>query len=124
MPNKKVELSGGAIDVIHALFFRGALQDGELPSKAGVGELRDLGLAETRRTETVFKGGNHFTFLTPAGNEYARQFLVETRFGDQKHPESELTIKLFFDVVPCLEQIEALRAAIDISMRHIGLRQG
>lgn len=29
------ELSGAAGDVLHALFFRGALVDGDLPSKAG-----------------------------------------------------------------------------------------
>jgi hypothetical protein len=36
------ELSGAAGDVLHALFFRGALVDGDLPSKAGAAELREL----------------------------------------------------------------------------------
>ena len=84
MSTKKVELSGAAADVIHALFFRGALQDGDLPSKAGTSELRELGFAETRHTATKFKEGDYFTFLTPSGAEYARQFLVETRFGTAK----------------------------------------
>ncbi|WP_354692685.1 hypothetical protein [Phytobacter sp. RSE-02] len=40
------ELSGAAVDVLHALFFRGALVDGDLPSKAGAAELRELGYRE------------------------------------------------------------------------------
>jgi hypothetical protein len=32
------ELSGAAGDVLHALFFRGALVDGDLPSKSGAAE--------------------------------------------------------------------------------------
>lgn len=42
------ELSGAAEDVLHALFFRGALESGDLPSKSGAAELRAAGLAETR----------------------------------------------------------------------------
>lgn len=121
MSTKKVTLSGAATDVIHALFFRGALQDGDLPSKSGVAELRDIGFAETRHTATEFKGGIYFTFLTPAGVEYARQFLVETRFGAQKDPAREITIKLYLDVTPCLGQLDALRAAIESSAKSTGL---
>lgn len=122
MSTQKVNLSGAATDVIHALFFRGALQDGDLPSKVGASELRELGFAETRHTTTVYKGGNYFTFLTPAGIEYARQFLVETRFGAQKDPAREITIKLYLDTTPCLEQLDVLKKAIEASLKNTGLR--
>lgn len=81
MSTQKVNLSGAATDVIHALFFRGALQDGDLPSKAGAIELRELGFAETRHTTTAYKGGNYFTFLTAEGQEFAIKHLADTRFG-------------------------------------------
>ena len=121
MSTQKVNLSGVATDVIHALFFRGALQDGDLPSKTGVSELRDLGFVETRHTATEFKGANYFTFLTPAGIAYARQFLIETRFGAPKDPDREITIKLYLDVTPCLGQLDALREAIESSAKSTGL---
>ncbi|GJL47092.1 hypothetical protein ACX3OY_22660 [Citrobacter farmeri] len=40
MSNKMITLSGAATDVLYALFFRGALQSGGLPSKSGSAELR------------------------------------------------------------------------------------
>lgn len=75
------ELSGAAGDVLHALFFRGALVDGNLPSKAGAAELRELGYVKTQDTVTPFCGEHHFNFLTPAGQEFAISYLVESRFG-------------------------------------------
>lgn len=123
MSTKKIVLSGAATNVIHALFFRGAQQDGDLPSKAGASELRELGFAETRQIATVYKGGNYFTFLTPAGIEYARQFLVETQFGVSKNHERELIVKITLDATPCLEQLEALKTAIEATVKNTGLRQ-
>ncbi|KIS41619.1 hypothetical protein [Kosakonia radicincitans] len=123
MSTQKVNLSGAATDVIHALFFRGALQDGDLPSKTGVSELRELGFVETRHTATEFKGANYFTFLTPAGIAYARQLLVDTRFGASKKNERELIIKIAIDVTPCLEQLEALKTAIEATVKNTGSRQ-
>lgn len=75
------ELSGAAGDVLHALFFRGALVDGDLPSKSGAAELRELGYVMTQDTVTPFAGENHYNFLTPAGQEFAISYLVESRFG-------------------------------------------
>ncbi|BBE78458.1 MULTISPECIES: hypothetical protein [Phytobacter] len=75
------ELSGAAGDVLHALFFRGALVDGDLPSKAGANELRELGYVMTQDTVTPFDGENHYNFLTPTGQEFAISYLVESRFG-------------------------------------------
>ncbi|MEH4659814.1 hypothetical protein [Phytobacter diazotrophicus] len=75
------ELSGAAGDVLHALFFRGALVDGDLPSKAGAAELRELGFVKTQDTVTAFRGENHYNFLTPVGQEFAISNLVESRFG-------------------------------------------
>lgn len=73
MSTKNIEtaLSGAAEDVLHALFFRGALPSGDLPSKAGAAELRELGLAETRTTEVRYHGEDYFTWLTPEGQRLA-----------------------------------------------------
>ena len=64
MSNKIITLSGAANEVLYALFFRGALLSGDLPSKSGTAELRELGFAETRHTATEYQKENHFTFLT------------------------------------------------------------
>ncbi|SFF34285.1 hypothetical protein SAMN05216563_1253 [Phytobacter palmae] len=77
------ELSGAAGDVLHALFFRGALLDGDLPSKAGAAELRELGYMKTQDTVTPFCGDHHFNFLTPAGQEFAISYLVDRHFGKE-----------------------------------------
>ncbi|QHM95982.1 hypothetical protein [Kosakonia sacchari] len=76
------QLSGAAGDVLHALFFRGALVDGDLPSKAGAAELRELGYVKTRDTLTPFCGEHHFNFLTPAGQAFAISYLVDSHFGE------------------------------------------
>jgi len=81
MAEKNINLSGRATDVLYALFFRGALQSGDLPSKSGAAQLRDLGLAETRQTATAYGKENQFTFLTAEGQEFAVKYLVDTRFG-------------------------------------------
>lgn len=82
MGQKIITLSGAATDVLYALFFRGALQSGELPSKSGAAQLRELGLAETRLTATAYGKVNYFTFLTAEGQEFAIKHLVNTRFGE------------------------------------------
>lgn len=79
---KSPALSDKAHDVLYALFFRGALKSGELPSKSGADELRELGFAETRHTATQFQKGNYFTFLTAEGQDFAIKHLVNTRFGE------------------------------------------
>jgi hypothetical protein len=124
MSTKKVELSGAAADVIHALFFRGALQDGDLPSKAGTSELRELGFAETRHTATKFKEGDYFTFLTPGGAEYARQFLVETRFGAAKVASQNYTIGINVDASQAQRAINALDEKIRNSeaFKHLSVK--
>lgn len=88
------ELSGAAGDVLHALFFRGALVDGDLPSKAGAAELRELGYVKKQDTVTPFCGEHHFNFLTPAGQEFAISYLVDSKFG-KRPPRTvrELVIK-------------------------------
>ncbi|MCR1319968.1 DUF1983 domain-containing protein [Enterobacter soli] len=82
MSEKIINLSGRATDVLYALFFRGALQSGDLPSKSGAAQLRDLGLAETRHTATPYQGENYYTFLTAEGQKFAIKHLVNTRFGE------------------------------------------
>lgn len=81
MGQKIITLSGAAGDALHALFFRGALVDGDLPSKSGAAELRELGYVVTQDTVTPFAGEHYFNFLTPAGQEFAISYLVESRFG-------------------------------------------
>lgn len=81
MGQKIVTLTGAATDVLYALFFRGALQSGDLPSNSGAAELRALGLAETRHTATEYKSLNYFTFLTEEGQAFAIRHLVKTHFG-------------------------------------------
>ncbi|HCC5759650.1 TPA: Fur-regulated protein [Citrobacter koseri] len=81
MSNKTITLSGAATDVLYALFYRGALLSGDLPSKSGAAELRELGFAETRHTATQYQKENYFTFLTTEGQAFAVEHLVNTRFG-------------------------------------------
>ncbi|HHT3953655.1 TPA: Fur-regulated protein [Citrobacter freundii] len=85
MAEKIIMLSGAATDVLYALFYRGALLSGELPSKSGAAELRELGFAETRHTATEYQKENHFTFLTSEGQKFAVEHLVNTRFGKQQY---------------------------------------
>lgn len=85
MSNEIITLSGAATDVLYSLFFRGALLSGELPSKSGAAELRELGFAETRYTATEYQKENHFTFLTSEGQKFAVEHLVNTRFGKQQY---------------------------------------
>ncbi|MHC8173577.1 Fur-regulated protein, partial [Klebsiella pneumoniae] len=68
--------------MLYALFYRGALLSGDLPSKSGAAELRELGFAETRRTVTEYQKENHFTFLTAEGQEFAVNHLANTQFGN------------------------------------------
>ncbi|WP_080350971.1 phage tail tip fiber protein [Enterobacter bugandensis] len=81
MGQKITILSGAATDVLYALFFRGALQSGDLPAKSGAAELRELGFAETRHTATEYQKENYFTFLTAEGQDFAIKHLANTRFG-------------------------------------------
>ena len=71
MGQKIITLSGAATDVLYALFFRGALQSGDLPAKSGAAELLELGFAETRHTATEYQKENYFTFLTAEGQGFA-----------------------------------------------------
>jgi len=97
MSNKIFTLSGAATDVVYALFYRGALLSGDLPSKSGAAELRELGFAETRRTATEYQKENHFTFLTSEGQKFAVEHLVNTRFGKERQKEYVCTMALEVD---------------------------
>ncbi|MDU1185373.1 MAG: Fur-regulated protein, partial [Citrobacter sp.] len=80
-------------------FFRGALLSGDLPSKSGTAELRELGFAETRHTATEYQKENHFTFLTSEGQKFAVEHLVNTRFGKQQYCTS-MTLGVEIDTSP------------------------
>ncbi|MFA1615465.1 Fur-regulated protein [Citrobacter amalonaticus] len=97
MSNKIFTLSGAATDVLYALFYRGALLSGDLPSKSGAAELRGLGFAETRYTATEYQKENHFTFLTAEGQKFAVEHLVNTRFGKERQKEYCCSINLEVD---------------------------
>lgn len=99
MSNKIITLSGAANEVLYALFFRGALLSGDLPSKSGAAELRELVFAETRHTATEYQKENHFTFLTSEGQKFAVEHLVNTRFGKQQYCTS-MTLGVEIDTSP------------------------
>ena len=108
--NKK--LSGAARDVLHALFFRGALVDGDLPSKSGAAELRELGFVKAQHTMAAFRGENHYNFLTPSGQEFAITYLVDSRFGKKSQTVRELVIKPSIDVSDLQETIDQVLDSI------------
>ncbi|SAZ34447.1 Fur-regulated protein [Citrobacter amalonaticus] len=97
MAEKIITLSGAATDVLYALFYRGALLPGDLPSKSGTAELRELGFAETRHTATEYQKENHFTFLTAEGQKFAVEYLVNTQFGKERQKEYCCSINLEVD---------------------------
>ncbi|HFT7230237.1 TPA: DUF1983 domain-containing protein [Enterobacter chengduensis] len=110
MGQKIITLSGAATDVLYALFFRGALQSGDLPAKSGAAELRELGFAETRHTATEYQKENYFTFLTAEGQEYAIKHLADTRFGKpvDKQYCSAITIGVELDTSDVQKTIDEL----------------
>lgn len=115
MAEKIITLSGAAADVLYALFFRGALLSGDLPSKSGAAVLRELGFAETRHTATEYQKENYFTFLTPEGQAFAVEHLVNTRFGakvDGKDISSSITIGLELDMSNAQKAFDALEKNI------------
>lgn len=91
--SKLAPLSDAATDVLYALFFRGALPNGDVPSKLGANELQDAGLTCTKHTATPFGGEDYFTYLTAEGQEFAIKYLAETCFGVAQKSESEASIK-------------------------------
>ncbi|SLK13083.1 hypothetical protein SAMN03159434_109216 [Enterobacter sp. NFR05] len=127
--NKK--LSGAAGDVLHALFFRGALVDGDLPSKAGAAELRELGYVMTQDTVTPFNGERHYNFLTPAGQEFAISYLVESRFGKKEDFQigagetfiNYTTLQGVLHINPALTKVrltDSMRDAVIAAVRESG----
>lgn len=107
MTSKIITLSGEATDVLYALFFRGALQSGDLPAKSGAAELRELGFAETRHTASEYQKENHFTFLTAEGQRFAIEHLVNTRFGVKQYC-SAITIGVELDTTDAQKVIDEL----------------
>ncbi|HIC8419108.1 TPA: hypothetical protein ACW7QR_001215, partial [Enterobacter hormaechei subsp. steigerwaltii] len=110
MGQKIITLSGAATDVLYALFFRGALQSGDLPAKSGAAELRELGFAETRHTATEYQKENYFTFLTAEGQEFAIKHLADTRFGKpvDKQYCSSITIGVELDTSDAQKALDEL----------------
>ncbi|MEA3713946.1 DUF1983 domain-containing protein [Enterobacter hormaechei] len=110
MSQKIITLSGAATDVLYALFFRGALQSGDLPAKSGAAELRELGFAETRHTATEYQKENYFTFLTAEGQEFAIKHLADTRFGKpvDKHYCGAITIGVELDTSDTQKALDEL----------------
>ncbi|WP_241238636.1 hypothetical protein [Enterobacter asburiae] len=107
MSEKIITLSGAATDVLYSLFFRGALQSGDLPAKSGAAELRELGFAETRHTATEYQKENYFTFLTPEGQEFAIKHLVNTRFGVKQY-RSAINIGVELDTSDAQKALDEL----------------
>ncbi|WP_150325234.1 phage tail tip fiber protein [Enterobacter hormaechei] len=107
MGQKIITLSGAATDVLYALFFRGALQSGDLPAKSGAAELREMGFAETRHTATEYQKENYFTFLTAEGQEFAIEHLANTRFGVKQYC-SAINIGVELDTTDAQKAIDDL----------------
>ncbi|MFA1286053.1 Fur-regulated protein [Citrobacter telavivensis] len=115
MAEKIITLSGAATDVLYALFYRGALLSGDLPSKSGAAELRELGFAETRHTATEYQKENHFTFLTSEGQKFAVEHLVNTRFG---MPASGCYISSYLDALDEIAELPHYRISSDIAIQQ------
>ena len=123
MAEKIITLSGAATDVLYALFFRGALLSGDLPSKSGAAELRELGFAETRYTATEYQKENHFTFLTSEGQKFAVEHLVNTRFGKLQHCTS-MTLGIEIDTSAAQKEIDKLDQRIRDTVSFELIRNG
>ncbi|HHW4013927.1 TPA: Fur-regulated protein [Citrobacter freundii] len=123
MAEKIITLSGAATDVLYALFFRGALLSGDLPSKSGAAELRELGFAETRHTATEYQKENHFTFLTSEGQKFAVEHLVNTRFGEQQYCAS-MTLGVEIDISAAQKAIDELDQRIRDAVSFELIRNG
>ena len=110
----KIELSGASVDVLHALFFRGPLESGDLPSKSGAASLVELGLAATSEIAANRGSDKHFTYLTPPGQAYAIKFLVETDFGEQKSAgDRTVTIVIKVDASPAIDRLKVAQQALE-----------
>ncbi|WP_223862534.1 phage tail tip fiber protein [Enterobacter ludwigii] len=107
---ENITLSGAATDVLYSLFFRGALQCAELPSKSGAAELRELGFAVTRYTATEYLKESYFTFLTAEGQEFAIKHLADTRFGKpvDKQYRGAITIGVELDTSDVQKAIDEM----------------
>ncbi|MDM3325310.1 Fur-regulated protein [Citrobacter sp. Cb080] len=123
MAEKIITLSGAANEVLYALFFRGALLSGDLPSKSGTAELRELGFAETRHTATEYQKENHFTFLTSEGQKFAVEHLVNTRFGEQQYCAS-VTLGIDIDTSAAQKAIDELDQRIRDTVSFELIRNG
>ncbi|MCC2944630.1 Fur-regulated protein [Citrobacter portucalensis] len=123
MAEKIITLSGAATDVLYALFFRGALLSGDLPSKSGAAELRELGFAETRHTATEYQKENHFTFQTSEGQKFAVEHLVNTRFGEQQYCAS-MTLGVDIDTSAAQKAIDELDQRIRDTVSFELIRNG
>lgn len=123
MAEKIITLSGAATDMLYSLFFRGALLSGDLPSKSGAAELRELGFAETRYTATEYQKENNFTFLTSEGQKFAVEHLVNTRFGKQQYCTS-MTLGIEIDTSAAQKEIDKLDQRIRDTVSFELIRNG
>lgn len=123
MAEKIIMLSGAATDVLYALFYRGALLSGDLPSKSGTAELRELGFAETRHTATEYQKEHHFTFLTSEGQKFAVEHLVNTRFGKQQYCAS-MSLGVEIDTSAAQKAVDELDQRISDTVAFELIRNG
>lgn len=117
MPDSKLTtFTDAATDVLYALFFRGALLSGDVPSKSGANELLDAGLTCSKHTATPFGGEVYFTYLTAEGQQFAIDYLVNTCFGVAQKSDSDdsqaITLKIAVDT-------SDVQAAIEEIDKHI-----
>ncbi len=117
MSNTANELSGAVKDVLHALFFRGALESGYQPSKSVATQLMAAGRADTRTLRALHRTENHFTFLTKEGQECAIRYFVNSDNCIQRNiSENPIVIVAKFNTAPSPDQIEAIRKTVEKAM--------
>jgi len=74
----KVELSGAAVDTLHALFWFGPREAGEVPSKSGEAELQGYGICHRVDYYNPPAGKDkNLVTLTPVGYQFALEYFIE-----------------------------------------------
>ena len=99
-------LSGAAFDVLHKLYFQGPQEDGDLPSKVGMSQLVELGLA---KKDPAREGWNMLTKLGQheAGVHFTQEALAKEAKKSPTDQEVTLDIPIVDSEAPTKETADA-----------------
>jgi len=99
-------LTGAAFDVLHQLYFQGPQEDGDLPSKVGMGQLVELGLA---KKDPAREGWNMLTKFGQheAGVHFTHEALAKQAEKDAAKQEVTLNIPIVDSEAPVKETDDA-----------------